>query len=54
MKIRYDGPHAEVEIAATGQTCKRGGTVDVDPAVAKELLQQAYWKKTSTRKKKES
>ena len=34
MKLMYVGNFDEVEIAATGQTVKAGGTVDVDDALA--------------------
>jgi hypothetical protein len=51
VKLRYLGPHAEVEIAATGQTVKRGATVDVDTEIAKQLIAQKSWKKVTTTKK---
>lgn len=51
MKIRYVGPHVQVQIAATGQTVDRGETVDVEPDVAKALLKQSSWKKVQSRKK---
>lgn len=54
MRIRYVGPHKTVEIAATGQTCDRGKTVDVPADLARQLCKQASWKKAPTRKKKES
>lgn len=40
MNIRYVGPYDVVEIAATGQVCDRGGTVDVDDELAERLLEQ--------------
>ena len=51
MKIRYTGPFPTVQIAATGQTVERGASVDVDTAVARELLKQATWKKVTVKKK---
>mgnify|MGYP000659224789 CR=1 FL=1 len=48
--LSYVGPHDEVVIAATGATCQRGGTVEVDADLAKALLDQDVWK-TVTEKK---
>jgi hypothetical protein len=36
VEIRYVGPHDEVEIAATGATCRRGGTVEIAAWLAGE------------------
>lgn len=49
MKIRYVGPHESVEIAATGQTVERGGTVDVHQTLARQLVKQAAWEKASVK-----
>ncbi|GEM_PF-3930669 len=51
MKIRYVGPHSVVEIAATGQTVERGGTVDVDDDVAEALCLQDCWQQVKSRTK---
>jgi DNA-binding protein len=51
MKIRFLGPAPEVQIAATGQSVKRGETVDVEAIVARELVKQSSWKKIVTKKK---
>lgn len=53
MKLRYEGPSAAVQIAATGQTVKRGETVEVDAAVGRELAKQSTWKKVEPKKEKE-
>lgn len=45
MKIRYVGPHQTVEIAATGQICPKGETVDVKADLARSLVKQASWEK---------
>lgn len=43
-KIRYVGPHDEVEIAATGQFVQRGHQVEIeDDDLAKSLLDQSVW-----------
>lgn len=52
MRVRYVGPHKTVEIAATGQTCERGKTVDVPADIGRELVKQASWKKATPPKKK--
>jgi hypothetical protein len=36
VEIRYVGPHDVIEIAATGATCRRGGTVEVAAWIAGE------------------
>lgn len=51
MKIRYAGPFPEIQIAATGQSVKRGEIVDVEASVARELVKQSSWKKITTKKK---
>jgi hypothetical protein len=33
-RVSYVGGHDEVEIAATGQTCKRGESIEVDDDLA--------------------
>ncbi len=45
MKIRYVGPHKQVEIAATGQVCPQGEPVEVKADLARSLLKQASWEK---------
>lgn len=43
-KIRYVGPHDEVQIAATGQIVPRGHQVEIeDDDLAKSLLEQEVW-----------
>jgi predicted acyltransferase (DUF342 family) len=54
MKLKYQGPHASVQIAATGQTVVRGETVDVKADVARQLVKQASWVKVQANKEKES
>jgi hypothetical protein len=55
MKLRYVGPFVSVQIAATGQSVKRGETVDVKADVARELAKQSTWKKVAkANKEKES
>lgn len=45
----YVGPHDEVEIAATGQTVRRGDAVEVDSDLAELLDQQPQnWAKPNT------
>lgn len=50
MKIRYVGPHAEVHIAATGQTAHRGIPLDVAAKVARALLEQVSWERVTEKK----
>lgn len=52
MKVRYVGPHAEVTIAATGQTVARGDTVEVSARLAAALCEQATWEPVRARKEK--
>ena len=54
MKIRYRGPHDQVEIAATGQIVDRGGTVDVDDEIAAALCEQDCWQPVKAKRKDES
>lgn len=57
MRVTYRGPHAEVEIAATGDTCKAGETVEVPDEVGESLCKQDTWKKAAdkaTPEKKEA
>lgn len=49
MRVTYTGPHDEVEIAATGQTCKRGESVDVPAEIAKSLTEQSDWSAAKTK-----
>lgn len=49
-KIRYVGPHDEVEIAATGDVVKQNNQVEVDSDLAKSLLQQSVWEKADAKK----
>lgn len=44
MKLRYVGPHDEIEIAATRQIVAQGDTVEVTGEVAKSLIKQG-WKR---------
>lgn len=53
MKLKYEGPFASVQIAATGQTVARGETVDVKAEVGRELAKQSVWKKVEPKKEKE-
>ncbi len=53
MKLKYEGPSAAVQIAATGQTVERGETVEVAAAVGRELVKQDIWKKIEPKKEKE-
>ncbi len=53
MKLKYQGPFASVQIAATGQTVERGETIDVPAAVGRELAKQDTWKKIEPKKEKE-
>lgn len=51
QKVRYVGPQAEVEIAATGDLVKQGHQVEVDSELAKSLLeQQDVWEKADRKK----
>jgi hypothetical protein len=50
MKVTYSGPHDAVEIAATGQTCKNGASVEVPDELGKSLIQQADWSAAVTKK----
>ena len=51
MKIQYVGPHASVVIAKTGETALRGEPVEVEPRLARALLQQATWEKATSKPK---
>lgn len=51
MKLKYEGPFASVQIAATGQSVKRGETVEVVAEVGRELAKQSVWKKITPKKK---
>jgi hypothetical protein len=51
MKVRYVGPHASVEIAATRQIAENGKTVEVPAEIGRELVKQASWKKVTAKKK---
>lgn len=53
MKIKYVGPSAEVEIAATGQSVERGGSVDVPDDIGKSLCEQDTWEADKATKRKE-
>ena len=41
--VVYDGPFDEVEIAATGQTAKRGEPCEVSAELADALCEQSCW-----------
>lgn len=47
MRVKYVGPHAEVEIAATGDFCKAGETVKVPDEVGESLVEQDTWEKAA-------
>ena len=53
-KIRYVGPDAEVQIAATGQVVQQNHQVEVeDDELAKSLLEQKdIWERVTTTKEK--
>ncbi len=53
MKLLYSGPHAEIEVAATGQRCERGDVIDVPEDLGKALLEQAPddWSKSKAKPK---
>lgn len=54
MRLTYHGPHAEVEIAETGQKVTRGDSIDVDDGLATRLLDQPdNWKKARVAKKED-
>lgn len=45
MKVKYIGPHTEVEIAASGDVVKRGETATVSKELGESLcLQEDNWK----------
>jgi hypothetical protein len=43
VPVRYVGPSKGRTIAATGQHCLRGASVDVDPDLASELVATGDW-----------
>ena len=43
VAVKYEGPHDEVELAATGQTVKRGEAIEVAEDLGKSLLKQDTW-----------
>jgi hypothetical protein len=43
VKVRYVGPHDEVEVPALGIACARGATVEVDDDQARSLLVSEVW-----------
>lgn len=49
--MRYVGPLASVEIAATQQTAERGKVVEVPDVVGRDLVKQSTWKKVTAKKK---
>jgi hypothetical protein len=49
MKVQFDDGPAARDIAATGQTVKRGEPADVPDDVGKQLLEQG-WVEPGTRK----
>lgn len=49
MKVRYVGPYSSIQIAATGQTVERGGTVEVHRDLARTLTKQSVWEKVTTK-----
>jgi hypothetical protein len=51
MKVRYLGPYASVQIAATRQFVEKGKTVDVPAEVGRALVKQVSWKRVPTKKK---
>lgn len=51
----YVGPHDEVELAATGQTVRRGDSVEVDSDLAEQLdAQPENWAKPNTNAAKDA
>lgn len=51
MRVTYSGPHDEVVIAATGQTCGRGKAIEVSDDLGKSLTEQADWSAVVTKEK---
>lgn len=49
VKIKYVGPHDEVEIPSLGLVCKNGDSVDVDDEMALELIKQESWASAAAR-----
>lgn len=39
-RIKYVGPHDEVEVPSLGLVCQRGESVEVDASTAKQLTAQ--------------
>jgi hypothetical protein len=52
VKVVYRGPHAEVEIAATGDFVRNGETVEVPEEVGKSLCEQDTWEPAPSKKEK--
>jgi hypothetical protein len=50
MRIKYPGPHLEVEVE--GHVCRRGETVDLPTDLAKRLVEQGWVKVAKPRKPK--
>lgn len=53
MRVKYTGPHAEVEVGPTGQYVKRGETTEVPDDVGASLVEQDTWEKAPATKNKE-
>ena len=53
MRITYQGPFDEVQIAATGQIAEQGKPIEVDDDIAENLVEQDCWKKSTSKPKKE-
>jgi hypothetical protein len=49
VKVKYVGPHDEVEVPLANVTCKRGDSVDVPDDVGLELIKQDSWDAAPTR-----
>lgn len=43
MKIKYIGPHDEVEIPTLDAVCKQGDSIDVDDKIALGMIEQEVW-----------
>lgn len=55
-KVMYDGPYPEVELPLSSsrtEVVKQGETVDVDPEIAKNLIEQGTWAEPKSPRKKE-
>ena len=53
VTVKYDGPHAAVEVLSDGETVtvERGKTVEVDEATANGLCEQEQWTRADAESK---